>query len=107
MMSNVVLLFANESHDRVLDPDQPLDDAVIQAMSCSARLESRLQDLCRHLDAVDRVIDRLGDVSLQRSLRGQAMAGRQALVQAKLELWHELRNLPALRRRAPDKTMRN
>jgi hypothetical protein len=106
-MSNVVLLFANESDDGVLDPNQRLDEAVIHVMSCSASLEGWLQDLCRHLDAVDQVIDHLGDVSLQRSLRGQALAGRQALVQARQELRDELRNLPSLRRRAADKMVRN
>lgn len=105
-MSNVVLLFADDSHDGALDPGLQLDDAVIHVMSCSAKLEGRLHDLCRHLDAIDLVIDHLGDVSLQRSLRGLALAGRQALVQARQELQDELRNLPSLRQRAADQMVR-
>ncbi|UZE51712.1 hypothetical protein ONR75_14690 [Rhodopseudomonas sp. P2A-2r] len=80
---------------------------MIHVMSCSATLEGRLHDLSRHLDAVDQVIDHLGDVSLQQSLRGRALAGRQALVRARQELRDELRNLPSLRRRAADRMVSN
>lgn len=99
-MRNVVLLFANDGPIPALDPQLPLDEAVVEMMWTSACLARRLNDLCSHLDTVDQLIDQLGDGALRRSLRDQTRDGRQALSEAMLELQDELRELPSLRRRA-------
>jgi exonuclease VII small subunit len=92
-MSNVFQLFGKEETE---NPSPPITGATIAfaiVTAMNAQLERAIQELSNHFDAIDQVIDSLGDPEA-RKLQGQC---REALTIAALKLSQAIRTLPSLK----------
>ena len=93
MMSNVVKLF---QYDKVDDNRFPLRAAGVMVeglLVASGQLSSAVEELSRCLDAIDNVIDGLGDKQTRDRQKLSMKLHREALIDATLELSKELKTL--------------
>jgi hypothetical protein len=94
-MSNVLQLFRRE---KIEDPSGPETIAVADIVAANARLVRTIQELSRHLDAVEHVFDKTSDAGTQSQFKRVTKLCREELASAMLELSEKIRQLPALQR---------
>ena len=96
-MSNVFPLFEQVTVEGPDDPRTRVTIAVTEIMASNAQLERRIKELSMHLDAIDIVIDALGEAGSQERLLQLTKNNREALMHASRELSENVRMLLALR----------
>jgi hypothetical protein len=94
-MSNVLQLF---KQDKIKDdPSDYNADVAIAAsgvLALSAQLGRAVKELSKQFDAVDRVIDALGDTETRTRHKRSMKLTRKALTSATLGLSQQIRTLP-------------
>jgi hypothetical protein len=97
-MSNVFSLFQEKKIEGPMDPARRVTIAVGEIMASNAQLVRAVKELSKHLDAVDHVIEALGETDAKESLMHLSKINRESLVQAVRELSQQHIKLPALRK---------
>lgn len=96
-MSNVFPLFTQATIESVADPRTQVTTAVTEIMASNAQLERRIKELLIHLDAIDLVIEALGEAGSHENFLQFSKNNRAALIRASRELSEHVKMLPALR----------
>jgi hypothetical protein len=91
-MSNVFQLFGKEKSENQSNPITGATIAVASVMAMNAELERAIKELSKYFDAIDHLIDSLGDTEARKL--GQL---REALTIATLKLSQAIGTLPSLR----------
>jgi len=95
-MSNVVRLVRQQKKEKPLNPNANLTIAVADILTSSADLGRALKEFSTHFDAMDRVVDALGDKETRDTCKQAMELNREALAKAIFELSREIRKLPSL-----------
>jgi hypothetical protein len=96
-MSNVFQLFEQQKNeDDPSNPDAGVTIAIAAILASSAHLGRRIKELSRHFDALDRIIDAIGDTETRNMQKQSMKLNRETLANATLELSRQIRKLPRL-----------
>jgi hypothetical protein len=99
-MSNVFQLVRQQKQDSGLNPNANLTIAVAEIVTSSAELGRSIEELLKHFDAVERIIEGLRDKELRNRHKQSIKLSREALTRAADELSLQIRKLPGLEIRA-------
>jgi len=97
-MSNVVLLFKQETIQNNVsdDPRNSVTIAISEILAASDQLRHTVNELLKHFDAVDQIIDALGDAGIRNQHKLLVKLGRTTLMNAMGELSQTTKRLPRL-----------
>jgi hypothetical protein len=99
-MSNVFQLFRQKKNENPSDPSTGVTIAVADILASSVQVGRTIKELSRHFDAVDRIIDAIGDTETRNRHEQSMKLSRETLTNATLELSRQIRKLPRLQIRA-------
>ncbi len=93
-MSNVFQLFRKEKSENTSNPDDREKISVVESLASSADLARAINKLSTYFDAVDRIIDAIGDTEARNRHKQSMQLSRETLTNATLELSRQIRKLP-------------
>jgi hypothetical protein len=99
-MSNIFQLFGQKKHENPSNPNIGMTIAVADTLASSVHLGHAIKELSAHFDAVDRIIDAIGDTETRNRHKQSMKVSRKTLTHATNELSRQIGKLPGLQIRA-------
>jgi hypothetical protein len=99
-MSNVFQLFGKKKNWNPSNPDPGVTIAIADILASSAHLGRTIKELSTHFDAVDRIIDAIGDPKTRNSYKQSMKLSRETLTHAANELSQQICKFPMLQTKA-------